>query len=731
MTAVSSTSRAEGFLVRGRTAVYRLLAATPLLTSYLVLCLAYIWQSYSHGSPWLFSDELEYAQISRSIAETGDPAIRGTAIDNPSLYTYLLAPVWWISDTETAYTAAKYLGALVMTSAIFPAYGLARLLVPRGPALFAGVATAAIPMLGYSRLIVLEVLAYPVAALAFYLMAKALSTWSRYWLAATLLVLLVAPHVRAQFVVLWPTFAVAAAVALLLGPGGDWLRRRWGPLQWAAAAVGLAVLGHIAWRFAVDHSFQLYITTTLPDRMRMFSIWAWGAFVIGIGVLPAVAALVALWRPRDAHRPGYRALVGLLLGGIVSFGLYTVVKTTYLSTQFAWTITERNLAYLSPLFFAATALVLFRPGGHPAAFVGAGALVGYLVTQAPYALEHYPYFDAPGLAVLARLNRTPLYFDHAGIEGILIGIVAGSVVLGLATVWLRRRAARTLAPVTAVVALLVVGWNLTGAFSFGDGINTLANRLRGGVPDPPSWVDNVTGGRPTLYVGQAVSDPNPLFVTEFWNRSITAVGTLDGQALGPGPTLQIIPYRRDGSVVNDPDVDFVLTDALGAEPLGRLAYQTGKWRVYAVERPLRLRVEMTGLYEDGWTGARAAYLHFGEPGREGVLKVTTSRVNWTGPDKPGKVSLRVGSLVPKPLETIRNPCAGGTCVDQHPGLGRVFGTGTWTAHSGQEQSFRFRVTTPFKLEVTVDPTFSPKEFGGGDARQLGVRLAVSFEPGRG
>jgi hypothetical protein len=725
VTAVGSTSRAEGALVRLESAVDRLLAVAPLVTSYLVLCLAYIWHSYAHGSPWLFSDELEYAQISRSIAETGDATIRGEAPTSSSLYTWVLAPVWWISDTETAYTAAKYLGAFVMASALFPAYGLARLVVPRGPALFAGAATAAIPMLGYSRLLVLEVLAYPVAALAFYVMAKALSTWSRYWLAATLLVLLVAPHVRTQLVVLWPTFAIAAAVALLLGPAGEWLRRRWGPVQWAAAAVGLAVIGHIVWREAVHHSSQLYVTTTLPDRMQMFSEWAWGAFVIGIGVLPAVAALAALWRPRDAHLPGYRALAGLLIGGIVSFGLYTVVKTTYLSTIFSWTVNERNLAYLSPLFFAATALVLFRPGGSPIAFAAAGALVGYLVTHASFALDYYPYFDAPGLSVLARLNREPLYFDEAGIERILLGIVIGSVVLGIGALWLRGRVLR---PVMAGVAVLVLAWNLTGLFSFGDGINSLANRVRSGVPEPPNWVDNVTGGKPTLYLGQSLSDLNPLFVTEFWNRSITAVGALDKQDFGPGPTLEIVPYRRDGSVVNDPGVDYVLTDALGVEPLGTLAYQTGRWRLYAVERPLRLLSEVTGLYDDGWSGPRASYLHFGEPGQEGVLEVIASRANWGGPDKPGKVDLRVGSLVPQPLETITNPCTGGTCVDQNPQLGRVFDTAMWTAHSGEELRFRFRVTTPFKLEVTVDPTFSPHEFGENDLRQLGVRLAVSFKP---
>jgi hypothetical protein len=370
-------------------------------------------------------------------------------------------------------------------------------------------------------------------------------------------------------------------------------------------------------------------------------------------------------------------------------------------------------------------LFLHRPAGHPLAFVGAGALVGYVIVHAPFALDSYPYSDAPGLSVLATLNRE-LRLDEPAIERLLLFVVAGSVLLAVGALLARGRGLAAARRMLALVALAVIAWNLTGLISFGNGINNLGTRLRASIPDPPNWVDNVTGGKPTLYLGQSIADGNPLFLTEFWNRSIKAVGTLDGQAVGPGPTLQIVPYRRDGSVVNDPGVDYVLTDALGVEPWGRLVYQTGKWRVYAVERPLRLRAEITGLYEDGWTGATASYLHFGDAGKEGVLEVTTSRANWTGPDKPGKVSVRVGSLVPQPLERVRNPCAGGTCVDQHPRLGTIYGTGTWTAHSGEEQRFRFRVTTPFKLEVTVEPTFSPQEFGLADARQLGVRLAVSF-----
>ena len=727
MTAVASPSRADGAIVRRETMLDRVLAATPLLASYVVLCLVYAWHSYSHGSPWLFSDELQYAQLSRSIAETGHAGVRGEAAPYTSLYTYLLAPVWWISDTQTAYTAAKLLGAFVMTSAIFPAYGLARMLVPRGPALFAGVASAAIPLLGYSRLITTEVIAYPFTALVFYVAAKAIATWSRYWIAGLLLLLLVAPAVRFQLVMLWPAVLIAATIAVWIGPVGRRFRRDWGILQWAAAIVGLVVLAHVAHTFAVDHSKLYYLGTTLPDRMQEFAVWSFGAFLIGVGIFPVIVALGTLWRPRDVDLPSYRALVGLIVGSTVCFGLYTVAKTVYLSTVFANVVTERNLAYLSPLVFAATALFVHRPAGNPLVFVAAGVLAGYLVVSAPYQLDHYPYSDAPGLAVLAELNRD-LDLDDPAIQRVLLFVVTGSVLVSVATVIARNRAPAAVHAALAVVAVLVVGWNLTGLVSFGNGINSFANRFRGSVPDPPNWIDRATGGKPTLYLGQSIADPNPLFVTEFWNRSIDAVGTLDDQAVAPGPTLEIVPYTRDGQVVNDPGVDYVVTNSLGVEPYGSLVEQTGDWRLYRVTRPLRLRSVITGIYADSWTTGRATYTFFGAPGRKGTLDVLVSRAVWTGEDKPGKVLLRIGSPVPAPLDTIMNPCSGGTCVDRTPRLGTVFGEREWEVHSGKERIFHIPVTAPFKVELTVDPTFSPSEFGATDLRQLGVRAAFAFKP---
>ena len=112
----------------------RLLAAYPLLVAYLVLLMLYAWQTTRIPSPWIFTDELKWALLSRSIAHTGRPEIRENAAPVSSLYSYFLAPAWWAGATAPGYAAAKYLNAVVMTATIFPAYGLARLFLTRRPA---------------------------------------------------------------------------------------------------------------------------------------------------------------------------------------------------------------------------------------------------------------------------------------------------------------------------------------------------------------------------------------------------------------------------------------------------------------------------------------------------------------------------------------------------------------------------------------------------------------------
>ena len=74
----------------------------------LVIFVFYAVEAWSRKTPWIFTDELEWTQISRSIAATGHAARRGEPIYFKSLYAYLIAPVWWIHSTSAAYSAIKY-----------------------------------------------------------------------------------------------------------------------------------------------------------------------------------------------------------------------------------------------------------------------------------------------------------------------------------------------------------------------------------------------------------------------------------------------------------------------------------------------------------------------------------------------------------------------------------------------------------------------------------------------
>ena len=137
----------------------------PLLAACRLLVALYGWQAWRRGTPTLFSDEIEFTQLSRSIAETGKAALREASPyrTRRSTPTWPLPPGGW--KRRRRLHGRRALGVLVMTAALFPAYWLARLVVSRPYALFAAVATAAVPALSYSPILVEEPLAYPAATL--------------------------------------------------------------------------------------------------------------------------------------------------------------------------------------------------------------------------------------------------------------------------------------------------------------------------------------------------------------------------------------------------------------------------------------------------------------------------------------------------------------------------------------------------------------------------------------
>ena len=57
----------------------------PLFAAYFAFAAYYVWQAWRRETPAIFTDELEFTQISRAIAHTGSPARREEAFHFTSL----------------------------------------------------------------------------------------------------------------------------------------------------------------------------------------------------------------------------------------------------------------------------------------------------------------------------------------------------------------------------------------------------------------------------------------------------------------------------------------------------------------------------------------------------------------------------------------------------------------------------------------------------------------------
>ncbi len=713
--------------------VYR---AIPLASVYLWLCLLYAWEARGHVTPWLFTDEIKLTQISRSIADTGHASLRGEPSGFETLYAYAMAPFWWIGDVGTAYAAIKYLGVAVMTSVLFPAYFLARMVASRPAALFAATATAAAPALAYSSYLIEEPAAYPWAALSLLLIAKALAKRTRWWIASSVVATAVAPFVRGQLAVLIAIYALAAIFLLWTSERARRWRASWSAWDWVGALV-LAIGSIIVFSAVVgtySHSW-LVATGYYRGRMIEYGLWAAGALTIGLGVLPVVAGLAAVVRPRgERWSRELKAFVAVFAAGLLAFGLYTAVKAAYLSVTFATRVEERNLIYVVPLLFAATALWLDRRRLRWWAVGAAGGFALYLIVATPYQIQFHLYSDALGLAILQMANRN-LAFTEDDAQWTMLAVLGISVLVLLGSPYLRRwRYAAGTALV--VVAGLVLAWGLAGQISAGRASNSFARNLLGNFPDPPDWLERTTKGEPALYLGQKITDPQGIWLMEFWNPSLKRIWSLDGTAPGPGAILtpdlegttgRLYPEPAEiryvvadegvnafGRPVYRPEVRRVVTKDEFGFPTRRVVVQPSQWRVLTLPHPLRLVSAPVGIFSDGWTGDRSSYSQFSTPGgRAGYAVVRVSRGGWRGPDKPGAVTIRVGRL-------IRGP-------DKQPAMGEVTAVRRWVVHSGSTRVFLVPTPPPpIRVEVEIAPTFSPADYGYSDRRELGAQVSYGF-----
>src|SRR5579864_6609519 len=203
-----------------RRAAQRALTALPVAGLVLVVLTFYLVEASLRQTPWVFTDELEWTQLSRAIAATGHAARRGQPIYFKSLYAYLIAPAWWIHSTSAAYAAVKVINSTVMCLAALPAYAIARTLSGRGAALAVALGTIAIPAMSYATSIVPEPLAYTWFVVCAWLALRALTRPGAVSVAAALAAAAVGPLIRKEFVVLPVSGILAAALLYVLSGRG-------------------------------------------------------------------------------------------------------------------------------------------------------------------------------------------------------------------------------------------------------------------------------------------------------------------------------------------------------------------------------------------------------------------------------------------------------------------------------------------------------------------------------
>ena len=183
-------------------------------------------------------------------------------------------------------------------------------------------------------------------------------------------------------------------------------RSTWSGWDW----VGLVVLGvgiAVGTSALLGHLSKTWRTHgTFPERIVEHAAWASGALAIGIGVLPLIAGIAALARPRtEASDPKTRAFVITAVFALIVFVTYAGLKGAQISITFSTLVVERNLIYLYPILFAATALAFARGVGRGWAIAGGALFTLYVVTEVPLRLDNYPYYEAHGLSMPAFLNR--------------------------------------------------------------------------------------------------------------------------------------------------------------------------------------------------------------------------------------------------------------------------------------------------------------------------------------
>jgi hypothetical protein len=215
------------------------------------------------------------------------------------------------------------------------------------------------------------------------------------------------------------------------------------------------------------------------------------------------------------------------------------------------------------------------------------------------------------------------------------------------------------------------------------------------------------------YVGQAIRDPFGEQLTEFWNRSIKHVTSLDGTAPGPGPVSTPNLVNAEGLLTDDSGDPYVLADS-GVVLNAPIVARQGSMTLYHTgARPWHLLDAVQQVYQDTWCPDWCTYTYF-KPGQKGTLLISIGRKGYNGSYAPGQASIVVGSVR----------------IDRHsnPKLENVFADIHHVVENGSSDTIAVPVArTPVRVEISIPNAIPPS---GTDPRSLGAQVGFTFKPSK-
>ena len=617
--------------------------AVPALAALVVLSsMLHVAAGWLRATPVYFSDEYMYAELGRSLTESGLPLVRGELAPFPALvYPLVTAPAWLLGDVELSYRAIQLFGAVAMSLACVPVFLLARRLgLGRGLALALAAFTVAVPDMVYAGWLLAETVAYPLALLAVTAAAAALAQPTRRNQLVFVALAAAATGTRAQFAVLFVVYPLAVAIQGLAERRVRAVVRDQSlslVLLLAALALLLVLgpsrlLGMYGDVFGADVSPLLLAERMGSNALVLAYASAWlllpGA-AIGFGL--------ALTRPRSRLERAFAAFaLPLVLALLVQASLFATPDH----------VQERYAFYALPL--VALAFGLYASRGWPLRLVHAAVAASLLCVVSLLPLTPYTPGDGKthSALLLAQGRLESAVGDAAG-AALLAAALSGMLLLVAIAASLRPRAG------TAVVLALSVGFAgaaAAGATSFD--LRNAALLRAAQLPNDRSWVDHAADGSVTLLRTPGGVRTEALEQL-FWNPGIDRVALLPHAPELDAFHSEHATVGRDGaiSIAGRADEEPLLVETRQSWVDLRGARRVAATDGYALWKPAgrpRLALLLAGRYPDGWLAPGGELMLW--PSRAGEPVQGRLRLDLSAPEAVRELTFTFRSAGHRPVQ---------------------------------------------------------------------------------